>query len=199
MATTLQAIPTRYRGYNFRSRMEARWAVAFQEMGLRWEYEPQGFLLPSGKSYLPDFKVTLPFDGVLWVEIKPAGIDTPEFIEFIQEMCMTDPCSRGCVLHDIPDPVFVKSNRSYYKNDEPECCIATVADDEFNLVGGWDSPYMFCVCSKCKAIGFEWSGMSDRIDCGCDAPDTCDDSKVLAAFAAARGARFEHEHREVWR
>lgn len=38
-----QAIDTRYRGYLFRSRLEARWAVYFDAIGLRWEYEREGF------------------------------------------------------------------------------------------------------------------------------------------------------------
>lgn len=54
-----RAIETRYKGYRFRSRLEARWAVFFDALGLKWEYEPEGFELPSGR-YLPDFKVLYP-------------------------------------------------------------------------------------------------------------------------------------------
>lgn len=50
-----RAIETRYRGYRFRSRLEARWAVFFDALGLKWEYEPEGFELPGGGRYLPDF------------------------------------------------------------------------------------------------------------------------------------------------
>jgi hypothetical protein len=52
----LRAIETRYKGYRFRSRLEARWAVFFDALGLRWQYEPEGFELASGR-YLPDFLV----------------------------------------------------------------------------------------------------------------------------------------------
>src|SRR5262245_3495425 len=37
---TIQPIETIYRGYRFRSRLEARWAVFFQTLGVPWEYEP---------------------------------------------------------------------------------------------------------------------------------------------------------------
>lgn len=55
--TNLRAIETRYAGCRFRSRLEARWAVFFDTLGLAWEYEPEGFQLAEGP-YLPDFKIT---------------------------------------------------------------------------------------------------------------------------------------------
>lgn len=74
----IKPIETFYNGYRFRSRLEARWAVFFDALGVEYEYEPEGFLLPSGKRYLPDFKVKCwgtrgdksgpPFD--LWIEVK---------------------------------------------------------------------------------------------------------------------------------
>ncbi len=51
----IKAIETRYKGYRFRSRMEARWAVFFDAMGLSWDYELEGFDLESLGWYLPDF------------------------------------------------------------------------------------------------------------------------------------------------
>lgn len=51
----LRAIETEYKGYRFRSRLEARWAVFFDACGVKWEYEPEGYILPNGMYYLPDF------------------------------------------------------------------------------------------------------------------------------------------------
>lgn len=65
--TEIKAIETIYRGYRFRSRLEARWAVFFDAVGLRFEYEKEGFILDDGTKYLPDF--WLP-SLKLWVEIK---------------------------------------------------------------------------------------------------------------------------------
>ena len=62
---TRQGIATTYRGVRFRSRLEARWAVFFDAMGWRWEYEPF-----DADGYIPDF-VLLGDDPVL-VEVKPA-------------------------------------------------------------------------------------------------------------------------------
>lgn len=69
----MQAIETEYRGYRFRSRLEARWAVYLDAIGWPWEFEPEGFELSQGLRYLPDFHVSDPC-GVLspwWLEIKP--------------------------------------------------------------------------------------------------------------------------------
>ena len=51
----IKAIETIYNGYRFRSRLEARWAVFFDAMGIKYEYEPQGVVFEDGAKYLPDF------------------------------------------------------------------------------------------------------------------------------------------------
>lgn len=55
MAYTIKPIETSYRGYRFRSRIEARYAVFFDTLGLDWEYELEGYELDGGVRYLPDF------------------------------------------------------------------------------------------------------------------------------------------------
>ena len=50
----IKALPVRYNGILYRSRTEARWAVFFDEIGVRFEYERQGYNLPSW-NYPPDF------------------------------------------------------------------------------------------------------------------------------------------------
>lgn len=55
MGTMIKAIETEYNGYRFRSRLEARWAVFFDQAGITYEYEPEGFELEDGTRYLPDF------------------------------------------------------------------------------------------------------------------------------------------------
>jgi hypothetical protein len=63
---TIKAIETRYAGCHFRSRLEARWAVFFDQLGIKWEYEVDGFELSTGR-YLPDFLLT---DCSTWVEVR---------------------------------------------------------------------------------------------------------------------------------
>jgi len=63
----MQAIETNYKGYRFRSRLEARWAVFLDAIGVEWEYEPQGYEFDSGERYLPDFWIST-WD--CWIEVK---------------------------------------------------------------------------------------------------------------------------------
>jgi hypothetical protein len=51
----MQAITTEFRGYRFRSRLEARWAVVFDAAGIDWHYEHEGYDLGELGWYLPDF------------------------------------------------------------------------------------------------------------------------------------------------
>lgn len=70
----IKPIETRYKGYRFRSRLEARWAVFFDDMRFSWEYEPEGFVLNDGTHYLPDFRVKTPQGKDIWYEIKRGGV-----------------------------------------------------------------------------------------------------------------------------
>lgn len=67
MKDQIKPIMTRYKGYRFRSRLEARWAVFLDELGVPWEYEKEGYQLPDGSHYLPDF--WLPREDI-YLEIK---------------------------------------------------------------------------------------------------------------------------------
>lgn len=68
-----EAIPTFHSGTLFRSRLEARWAFFFDQIGVAWRYEPEAFRLRSGEGYVPDFH--LPTLGNALAEVKPSGGD----------------------------------------------------------------------------------------------------------------------------
>jgi hypothetical protein len=91
----MKPIETRYKGYRFRSRLEARWAVFFDALGLAWEYEKEGYSLPSG-NYLPDF--WMPKLG-LFIEIK--GPQPTKFeIRLAQEM--SERTGTVAIFHGVP-------------------------------------------------------------------------------------------------
>ena len=79
----IKPIETIYNGYKFRSRLEARWAVFFDAMGIEYQYEPQGYDLGDGYYYLPDFYMPK-YD--VWVEIKGKKL-TWEEREKIERFC----------------------------------------------------------------------------------------------------------------
>ena len=102
---TIKAIDTHYAGYKFRSRLEARWGVCFDALGVAWEYEPEGFELPNGDWYLPDFWLPLEPHGDytvagLWVEIKPTMPAAKE-VEKMKLLAMATG-HHGAILSGIP-------------------------------------------------------------------------------------------------
>ena len=60
----MNAIQTKYKGVNFRSRLEAKWACFFDQCKWPWHYEPVDL-----NGYIPDF--VLGFYEPLLVEVKP--------------------------------------------------------------------------------------------------------------------------------
>lgn len=202
--TPIKAIETRYKGCRFRSRLEARWAVFYDALGLRWDYEPQGFSLPSGP-YLPDFFI---HDINAWVEIKPAE-PTPRENILASELCAA---SRQRV-YVFCDGIYLPGSRNTWaptaemtgwdewgETDEHGC------DGE--LYG--DSGYWWCQCAACGRFGIHYEGRSDRLPCKSQqaVPSPCPkesrwgDSygpgggpaspRLLSAYQAALSARFEH-------
>lgn len=66
----IKPIETVYNGYRFRSRLEARWAVFFDAVGIKYQYEPEGYEVKYDDCtyrYLPDFYLP---EQEIYVEIK---------------------------------------------------------------------------------------------------------------------------------
>lgn len=71
----IKAIETNYKGCRFRSRLEARWAVFFDALGVEWQYEKEGFEFEDGTRYLPDFWIP---SHNMWVEVKGSLKNMPK-------------------------------------------------------------------------------------------------------------------------
>ena len=176
MTNGIQAIETFYRGIRFRSRLEARWAKLFSELGIDWMYETEGYniSLQDGTHirYLPDFILrggSIRCPDPLYVEVK-GNMKAEDAIK-IRAFSEHRPIYIvGAIPEDIEDIVngIDTDYRIPYYNFE------TVDGDYFGAVlgaakgGGWglfgaDSNY--------------WREM--------------DESKTRQAYALARMARFE--------
>lgn len=88
----MKAIDTTYRNSRFRSRVEARWAVFFDAMGIVWEYEKEGFVLDDGQRYLPDF--WLPQVG-MWAEVKGQDFTAEEVAKCVE---LAEGCERPVLM-----------------------------------------------------------------------------------------------------
>ena len=82
MSNDIKAIETEYDGHRFRSRLEARWAVFFNAVGLTYEYEIEGFEM-DGTRYLPDFYIP---SLNRWFEIKGKPLSLDE-IKKCEDFC----------------------------------------------------------------------------------------------------------------
>jgi len=104
----MDAIETEYNGYRFRSRLEARWAVFFDNADLTYKYEPEGFDTGEYGYYLPDFWLGHYIDGLFddgwgfWVEIKPTTADNIEVAK-LQAVCVQTG-HNGLLLQGDPYP-----------------------------------------------------------------------------------------------
>lgn len=185
MATmTIQAIPTEYHGVKFRSRLEARWAVFFDSLGVPWQYEPEAFTWPAGLpmdswrndltlggNYCPDF--WLPSIST-WFEVKGTCREDEHRIH--AEFAYVSGQRHITAIGDVSIEVQVGGGES-----------------SMWLNGGCDYDYAWCVCSGCGKPGIEYSGREERI---CGHPDgphknyTTNDPRIITAYSAARSARF---------
>jgi hypothetical protein len=196
---TIRAIETVYNGYRFRSRLEARWAVFFDTLGVRYEYEPQGFELarPGRRAvlYLPDFWIP---DLGFWVEIKPTPPDAAASAKCAFLASQTK-CDVFCFDHpEFSAPTFdVQAGRfsgawarGWRAGDRWE------AGQEWGHFGS-----CWMECQQCmvggvpgfvgvlNALGMEmhWRETGHH-----PASMRKNTERLLAAYVAARQARFEH-------
>lgn len=170
----IKAIETQYRGYNFRSRLEARWAVFFDALHIKWEYEVEGFDLGEFGWYLPDF--WLP-DLEFFVEIKPEmpGMDQWGKYELFTAM-------RRIIL--IGGSPWEYQTYDFGDGEMTEC-----AD-----LGVWGQ----CPICRTARFGFRSDGEFNGSDCDCRpsselfTSDPAFDVYMQAAVDSARSARFEY-------
>jgi hypothetical protein len=210
---TIRVLDTHYAGHRFRSRLEARWAVFFDTLGIKWEYEPQAYELaplpeavadrePEAQyrepqpddskhlgAHLPDF--WLPAQGA-WFEVTRTEPSDQEWARLYRFAELTN--QRALVaVGSIPDP------RTIEEHGHPQ-------EAGFEIYTYGDLHYAWTRCRWCGFFDLTFDARSARTRCGChmkhyaEAPccngDKCyrgDHPDILAAYAAARGARFEDD------
>ena len=191
--TEIKPIETQYKGYLFRSRLEARWAVFFDACGVSWEYEPEGYVLPNGQKYLPDFLLhgvdgRAPSD--LYVEVK--GKMTAEDASKIYSFSG---------LHDVNDryvverPILVVAEIPKSVNHfSPDVYVSNMAYDGFPGFGDGPYPFNFETIDGDYYAAHPGINKNGRFELFGDDSNYLVDrdiEKTQRAFDAARQARFE--------
>lgn len=78
----MKPIPTFYNDTKYRSRLEARWAMFFNSIGIFADYEP----CDIGKGYIPDFYLTgMIFNKLTISEIKPLP-PNEKYVEYLESV-----------------------------------------------------------------------------------------------------------------
>lgn len=180
---TIRAIETTYNGYRFRSRLEARWAVFMDTLGVPYRYEPEGFDL-DGEWYLPDF--WLP-DQDCWLEIKPSD-PSPRETELLGRLVQATGKDGYLLYGDCWVPGF--DGRGY--RGSKQWPMGDGADEEGVC---WDGDsYCWCACPQCGRVGIEFEARAERL-CSCFPGDkgyAWGADRLVVAYTRARSARFEH-------
>lgn len=188
----IKPIETEYKGYRFRSRLEARWAVFFDACRVDWEYEPEGYDLGDGLWYLPDFLlhgVAGRDSGDLFVEVK--GLMTEEDAEKIRR--------------------FVEGGGRFPKKAKYRNALLVVdripegdsADDigwyischGYDIIGGGISPFNFETIDGDYFAAHPGINNEGRFELFGDDSNYLayqDDAATVNAYRIARQARFEH-------
>lgn len=178
----MKAIETYYNGYRFRSRLEARWAVVFDTLGIRYEYEPEGFETSAGP-YLPDFRFDMSSDEryELWAEVKGAPITEHE-MRRIQAFAFNEPGRFVLALGALPAPPGRGSWAAWGHTPEgPAATTWQLTAAGWKFEDWWGSPLRDTLPL--------FSGHFRRSSEPTYLPPV---SRVAAALDAGRTARFEH-------
>lgn len=176
MDTLIKPIETRYDGTLFRSRLEARWAVFFDALNVRWEYEKEGYETPLGR-YLPDFWLpdagmrTTTGGGVLF-EVKPLNWSVDSRMHPELEM-VCDHLKVGGLL-----AVDFDFDGSFWQG------LTEIAPH-------WDDPMMVFSCPRCKRVKFDYPRYYDCDYCNDKVEHYTDSNfRVLTAYLQAQQYRF---------
>ena len=179
----IRPIETRYKGYRFRSRLEARWAVFFDALWVEWEYEKEGYDLGDAGCYLPDFWIHYkagPWpDAGEWIEIKPCEPDT---VERRKMACLVEMTGhRGYIFCGCPGEGSHQIEMyQHHRAGKPKSVpLATgLTFFEENCHAG----------TEFEHVGLISVGFGQRPFLGGDLPP----GSLAKAFQAARSVRFEH-------
>jgi len=124
----VKSIPTVYRDVEYRSRLEAKWAAFFDQLGWQHTYEPF-----DGDGYIPDFLV---HDGhyasPLLIEVKPA-VTEDDYLSAVPKV-------REGLRHHWDHAVFIAGVHPMRGHQRSAGLIAyRLAKRDGELVkGGWD-------------------------------------------------------------
>lgn len=204
----IKAIETEYNGYRFRSRLEARWAVFFDALGVKYEYEPDGYETEYGK-YLPDFRVKC--------YGKRGACNTPK-VKDESNLCYS--CKYGhedsyAYQHQCTNPDWTVEAAEIDSDNNGQCCACELyeldrsvpfdlyievkgrmTEHDAKRIKSFASANKLLVVGNIPPEGCSYDSMEIDAYCGMDGTDILPfnyeliDGDNFAAYPAAKNGRF---------
>lgn len=176
---TIKAIETKFRGFTFRSRLEARWAAMFELLGWNWDYEPVDF-----NGWIPDFVIY--GKEPVYVEVKPV-VELPKLVA---ERMSSSGCSSEMLILGqsclIPRPDAISWSPFFGWLADRNDCIE--GEWEFNdaVFGRWaDGRGMIGFCSETQSFRDRISGGYDG---GCHGSGEVSHEEIKILWGSAHTA-----------
>ena len=170
-------IETSYKGYRFRSRIEARWAVFFDHLNIDWEYEKEGYELGDLGRYLPDF----------W--LNNVGFAGGSHGMFIEIKSITPSEKEVKKLDKVATSLNARSGFLINLNNDLNSNHLGVGRG-FHRFG-----MVFTKCPHCGEISFDWHGLQEIVCHVCDLTFTLKEAakhpQIIEGIQMAKSARFE--------
>jgi hypothetical protein len=190
-ALNRRGLPASYGGTRFRSHLEARWAIFFDQLDIKARYEPQGFDLGDGIPYLPDFVIFSAL-GTIWAEVKPEWDADPEGVEKWRRFATVRPQPSRAVL--LIGPPHVEPSTEPISGWGGHVVIGGLdpADTDDPLKGPWeDDQRIWKPCWGGYHFDLGYAGTSKLIDDGCPGNGGWDaKDRIEKAVEAALSHRF---------
>lgn len=176
----IEVIETKYKGYKFRSRTEARWAVFLDWLDIEYEYEYEGFNLGSHGFYLPDF--WLP-DNRYWLEVKPSRYEINDPLKYVALANYTQ--SQVIVTGGPPKPPFDAWGNLYWFWPR-----SNWNDDDY--FGGMSWVYVEPIGYRVGSLGLETIADDHRDGVEHRGKMNGFGDQLILAYDKAKSARFEY-------
>jgi hypothetical protein len=212
IASGWKSLPTPYRGIEFRSRLEARWAMFLDLLNVKWFYEYESFDLDglyyvpdfwlpevqtTGIEYASDYSVVLDAEGNpkkkidigLWLEIKPP---ISPIVDEEQKCGRLANRTRTRITMQCGEPGWWLPEPFGNNGGASSTMFFPSMEEDISRFGS-DDTYLPCMCLECRKVGFEYEGRSARI---CkhgesDRNHSYDHREIAAAAERAMFHRFD--------
>lgn len=181
---SITSIPTSYNGHRFHSRLEARWAIFLDSLGIPCEYEPEYFVAGNGVRFAPSF--WLP-DQECWMDVgrypyrddqmddaatavaSETGKQVYVFCRSITPLDAREPTRNG-LIH-VPAAYAIR----FYGD------------------GKKSAPFMWCRCPICDRLEMKHLGQTNGECCLGENHLGVDGAGLEAAYLEACQARFSFD------